>query len=906
MQKKEWQQALSEEWTVITINQRLPRYLEGQYEIKQRKAGLSIWPTPDILPFQSWLDRCWRSLLDVQPPEFILLSEVQERLIWERVVARSGDKGNLLWTQSAAQSAHQAWNLLASWSLDLPHAESFDDEDARAFCRWAESFQRQCEKRRWLPRGGLIAFICQYLDRISLPKGVVLAGFDEISPSQSTLFTQLESLGVPVCLWQQTARKNQVKRVMFADWESEILAAARWARGEIEAGEIKGDAASRPVIGIVVPELQTLRSPLIRLFSEVFYPGLAQSGSFPDQPLFNLSLGAPLSDYPIVRDGLQLLAWTQNQQDWQTGSGVLASPYWRGGDSEWAGRGALDAYLRKQGHLFYSCSDIIQNGEKRIPKSVSALQDALQLLAEKREERAVEQLPEYWAHLFDLILKRLGWPGEKTVSSQEFQAIEAFRKLLASFSGLELVLGSLPEDQALEILCDLAASTTFQPKNSEAQVHILGALEAEGERFDGVWMLGLTDQKWPMIPEPNPFLPFEFQRTHQLPRSTAQRELLFAKGLTHRILGAAPISIASYFSRDGDMEQRVSPLIASIPRVEPESLIRMEYPLLAAVSMQEGGLSSMRENLPRPFAADIRVTGGTSLLKSQALCPFSAFAKFRLNAQPLEDPAWGFNAAERGEITHQGLANFWGQVKTLQTLKSLSVEEKKGLIRNSVKKAVLAQEARSAQFFPKAYLQLEMTRQKRLLEAWLALEQGREIDFIVAEREMSGQLSLGGMQINFRIDRIDQLLHSSSTQGDRVIVDYKTGSVNINHWFSDRPQEPQMLIYGLYLGDRLAALAYGQLSAQKNGFCGLTDRDSILPGLEVLADGKRDPDRLDWPAILKEWRRIITALAEQYCQGESGVDPLNNACQWCELPLLCRVAEIQSSQTSDCLGEPHE
>ncbi len=123
--------------------------------------------------------------------------------------------------------------------------------------------------------------------------------------------------------------------------------------------------------------------------------------------------------------------------------------------------------------------------------------------------------------------------------------------------------------------------------------------------------------------------------------------------------------------------------------------------------------------------------------------------------------------------------------------------------------------------------------------------------------------------------------------------------VKISNWFSDRPYEPQMLLYALANADKLAALVYGQLTTGKLRYMGLAHADGIIPAIELLEDGKYSPDHLDWQSLIGNWSEVVGQLAEQYCRGDHAVDPLEKACEWCALPVLCRVAAKNYTQPAD-------
>ena len=136
-----------------------------------------------------------------------------------------------------------------------------------------------------------------------------------------------------------------------------------------------------------------------------------------------------------------------------------------------------------------------------------------------------------------------------------------------------------------------------------------------------------------------------------------------------------------------------------------------------------------------------------------------------------------------------------------------------------------------------------------------------------------------------------------------MVVDYKTGGVNVSHWFSHRPQEPQMLLYALSNAKNLAAVVYGQLRSGKQGYVGLAHAEGIMPSLELLESGRYHQELLDWPDLLADWSRVVGDLASQYCRGDATVDPLPNGCDWCELSMLCRVDELRNRQSAALLEE---
>jgi len=60
---------------------------------------------------------------------------------------------------------------------------------------------------------------------------------------------------------------------------------------------------------------------------------------------------------------------------------------------------------------------------------------------------------------------------------------------------------------------------------------VLGLLEAEGGYWDGVWVMGVTDDVLPAMASPNPLIPLAALSQAQAPRATPAREYEWACSL---------------------------------------------------------------------------------------------------------------------------------------------------------------------------------------------------------------------------------------------------------------------------------------------------------------------------------------------------------------------------------------
>ena len=78
-----------------------------------------------------------------------------------------------------------------------------------------------------------------------------------------------------------------------------------------------------------------------------------------------------------------------------------------------------------------------------------------------------------------------------------------------------------------------------KPETPEAPIQVLGALESAGLEFDALWASGLTDEAWPLVARPNPFIPPALQRKAGIPEASAEASLARAQRITAGWLGAA-------------------------------------------------------------------------------------------------------------------------------------------------------------------------------------------------------------------------------------------------------------------------------------------------------------------------------------------------------------------------------
>ena len=834
--------ALQEGATVLTAGRRLARVLAREFHSMEAERGHTVWNRPEVLPLDAFLDRSWGDWLaryaDEDAP--VMLNSFQEQMLWERIIRESPAGASLLQIPETASQAIETWRLVVEYRL--PVDGSFEaSEDWAAFAGWSREFRRRCGVNGWLERARLSDFL---RDRISRPEAVFVAGFDEITPRQMEFLAALgERRGVEMRNYSPTPERRKLR-----DSLEEIRAAAAWAR------RLLNENPGTQIGIIVAPDLTRARPKVERILREVLGAGA-----------FHLSVGPALAEYPLVRSALLMLEFAQGRLTLPRAGMLLRSPFLAGAKKEWGGHAQLDAKLRRHG-VWDVTLERLRDDADRCPE----LQRVLQRVEKLLRKLPQEQKPSDWSRSIEDLLEAFGWPGDRIPSSREFQTIQAWRDLLSSFATLDLTAPPMNLAQAFDWLDQQAKNARFQVEDEGAPVQVMGMLEAAGLRFDHLWIMGLHDEALPAAANPNPFLPTSLQRQHRLPHSSAEHELDFANKLMERLLASAPDVVLSYPETEGDRMLAPSALVSrGLWLEEDQQQVHVHASEVFDEIADEMG----------PALVQGDSTGGASLFKDMAACPFRAFAQHRLSARPLEETDLGLSYRDRGTTVHKALEFIWLELRTLDRLKQMSPADLQALIAGGAQAGV-------AKLGPGIGRNLEKQRLLRLLSGWLEIEKSRT-EFAVADIETARVIALAGLQIKVRADRVDVL-----PDGRQIILDYKTGQLKSRGWEGERPDEPQLPLYCVTSEQHVAGAAFAMIRTGELRFRGLTAADASLPSLTKMPIHPVIP----FGQQLLEWKRVLHRLAEDFRDGHAEVDPKPGACDNCGLRALCRIRELENDR----------
>jgi hypothetical protein len=230
----------------------------------------------------------------------------------------------------------------------------------------------------------------------------------------------------------------------------------------------------------------------------------------------------------------------------------------------------------------------------------------------------------------------------------------------------------------------------------------------------------------------------------------------------------------------------------------------------------------------------------------------------------------------------------WEELKDHAGLAALGLSARRALAERCATRAVSARARQMPEIYTPRVTVLERERLAGHVSAWLEKEAERP-PFRVLASETEQVIRIGSLNLRARADRIDEL-----PDGSRVIVDYKTGQVNVNAWLEPRPDEPQLPVYAVGNPERLAGLAFACLKPGEMRFAGLAERAGIAVGVSAYGERKNRPaDAPDWAALLRYWQTNLTALADEYASGDARVMPKSEQdCRYCHLSTFCRIHEV--------------
>ena len=881
---------------VLCANARAARALRGLYGQHIATNGRHAWETPQIVDWTQWLQAQWTQWLLSGEEERMLLTPLQEEMLWKEIVRPGVESSSLISPGHVARLASSAYALLNDYdaAVLLRRGEwEHRSLEPEIFRKWAIEMERRCERNYWLCEAKLPWVIADALraGRLHAPPLLLWNGFDRLTAADENLREALTETGCrqTTLAWELGASEQLIAAPSIPE---EFEACATWARDQLEL-------RPRQTIGVLLPDVEMHRAEVDRIFRRIF-DSFAPQG---ENPLYEFTLGLPLADVPVIAAALNLLRWCAAPQQQETITWLMTTGFFNlVGDS--AVLADVDIKVRKRLSIpELEMEEALERlskfsgptgGNWAVANWVRSMQKARGHLTQTQgKERSCTQ----WVSTVGSILKDAGWPGEREkrqTDSIAFQVRDRWQRALEEVSALSFADRRYDFPEFLDILSSHVRATIFSPESLGAPITISGILESAGRSFDAVWILGATDKALPSAARMQPLLPLWLQLEMAMPGSSAEQDWQLAASVLDRLRDSSAKLMFSYAKEGADGAQRPSSLTRHL---EAESTVP---PVVVAMLC----LETFTDQMAVPWPGG-RAAGGQSVLKDQAACPFKAFAAKRLAGRELPSLEPGLNAMARGTVVHDALSTLWKDERLLRS-ESLQTLIREGglaaLIQAHVALAFRNFDENATTQWERSYLHLERERVCALIEQWLRYEARRK-PFTVEETEKNETILIDGLELNVRMDRIDK------TEAGRLLIDYKTGQVKAASWESDRPAEPQLPIYAVSgKVSELRDVLFAQVRADEVKYVSAMyeSKPDIFPGNPVKPDAEACFHR-----ICAEWTETIHQLSKQFQQGIATVTPKDypSTCQYCEFPRLCRIAEAPpefSEAEDEQAGEERE
>jgi probable DNA repair protein len=868
--------ALEQGATVLTANNRLSRYIATHYDQFQQLQGLKVWPSPTILPLETWLGQEFKALQAEHEQTLGQLSSAQQLLVWDEILTRESAAYPFLNTSATAQSLQSAWKIACAWQFEFEDFDGPLSEDQQQFIHWSAHYRNYCKERGVLDSAMLIDYLLaeNRVSGLKLPRQIILCGFYELTPQQSMLFEVLRQSGVEVSSWSQKEETPaNLGRLSPCDDKAELQMAAKWVRQNLENNP-------NAKLAVIVPDLAERKTELQYHFKQCFFPNLTpQQISDVDLP-WSISLGTPLSQIPIAETANLLLKLSVMSLSSSEATQLLLSHFLIKGELEQEHRANLDTRQETRQMRQISLQKLIQLTQKNVKALHESLNKVGDLLVETK------QFPSKWAHHLSATLELMGWPGERVLSSEEYQQAKAVKNAIFGLNELDSITGKVSAKRAFQLVSNSFSQGVFQLKAKDAPVQVLGLLEVTGMSFDAVWVCSMDNQRWPVTGVASPYLPLSWQRKVGAPHASPERELHYMRATLDQIKQSGKTVLFSHVAMRDENALQCAKIIEDIALLKAENLMPEVRQFVSAQ------LQTFDDQLAPKVQGAEHISGGSGLLAAQAACPFRSFVTYRLLVKDIDAPRLGIDPRDRGNFIHNLLEAFWDEVKEQKNL--LAMDE------DTLNSKVYVLAEKVMQGYDNLYRlsQLEKKRLIKIALQWLNMEKNRQ-KFIVEEVEQKREIIFEGFEISLMLDRVDRVFPDDGASC-RVIIDYKSGGThNPSAWMDERPDAPQLPLYAITNEDDVSAICYAMLSNTDQGFKGYASREDLLPGVALPISAKTvdEPKKtLSWEQAEQQWKEQLGALAQEVRAGVASVTPKAKACDWCHLSAVCRVNDQHGEQ----------
>ena len=819
--------------TIIVANNR--QVLAIKQSIYELNGSIKM---PQIFSYRSWLEHFWKKN---NPQRTVrLLSLLELRYILKEI----SEKNSINNSEAIIDELIKCYSLCKTYFVDISTLPDFYANPSSLLIKWICEFEKFKTENNCIDTTDLFSSVYKSLESNIKTGNYYAYGFKQRTPEQNKLFEILECQSL-----NSRSLENNIQALSFIDQESELEAISKWAK-EVS---LKNPNSQ---IGVVIPNLSQLQHLVKSSFDQEFDASLLETHHKP----YNISLGMSLCQYPLIQHLLSVVKISsqiiKGNIDLEMLMKTVTSPYIKGGLIESNSRALLVNRILELG-----CEEATTQKVLKLMKDCPVL---IQIINELRSLKIDKKIAlEDSLDSIDLLLLTWGFTSDRSLSSSEYQLFEKYQNESLILNKLSNFYKKVSLFDAVNILNTHLNSVIFQPKSGAANIHILGALEAEGLYFDHAWVSSMTSNFIPGKIKMPLFIPQKTSIEYGLPNSNFLLVTEDTKATLKALNNLSPETTYSYAKLMQNREELPSPYIDFKDYLEGSFIKNSSRELIYL------------DDYKAPKIQELTIKKGVKTLQNQMSCAFRGFAA-RLNIDDFESPHIGLSRLQQGNLIHKILETFFNELKSGASLLKLTELELDNLIEKHTESATLN--------LPKSNFKLnEKNRLVKIIRQYIDLEKQRS-DFEVIKTESTSEVNINGLKFSTRIDRMDRLAN-----GDSLIIDYKTGKdVKVAQMTGDPIDQAQLPIYAVT--NSVDGVAFATINSNDCQFKAITKNKSELPLTKQAIN--RMPE---WDKQITEWTSILNSASEQFQNGIASVLPVKNACDYCDYDLLCRVKKSSNN-----------
>jgi len=819
--------------TVIVANNR--QVLAIKQSIYELNGSIKM---PQIFSYRSWLEHFWKKN---NPQRTIrLLSLLELRYILKEII----EKNSINNSEVIIDELIKCYSLCKTYFIDISTLPDFYANPSSLLIKWISEFEKFKTENNCIDTTDLFSSVYKSLESNIKIGNYYAYGFKQRTPEQNKLFEILECQSL-----NSRSLENNIQALSFIDQETELESIAKWAK-EVS---LKNPNSQ---IGVVIPNLSQLQHLVKSTFDQEFDASLLETHHKP----YNISLGMSLCQYPLIQHLLSIVKISsqiiKGNIELETLMKTVTSPYIKGALNESNSRALLVNRI-----LGLGCEEATTQKVLKLMKDCPVLIQIVNALRSLKIDKKIAL--EDSLDSINLLLLTWGFTSDRSLSSSEYQLFEKYQNESLILNRLSNFYKKVSLFDAIKILNTHLNSVIFQPKSGTANIHILGALEAEGLYFDHAWVSSMTSNFIPGKIKMPLFIPQKTSIEYKLPNSNFLLVTEDAKVTLKALNNLSPETTYSYAKLMQNREELPSPYIDFKDYLEVSFIKNSSRELIYI------------DDYKAPKIQEFTIKKGVKTLQNQMSCAFRGFA-VRLDIDDFEAPHIGLSRLQQGNLIHKILETFFNEIKSGASLLKLTELELDNLIEKHTESAT--------QNLPKSNFKLnEKIRLVKIIRQHIDIEKQRS-DFEVIKTESTSKVNIKGLKFSTRIDRMDRLAN-----GDSLIIDYKTGKdVKVSQMTGNPIDQAQLPIYAVT--NSVDGVAFATINSNDCQFKAITKNKSELPLTKQAIN--RMPE---WDKQITEWSSILNSASEQFQNGIASVLPVKNACDYCDYDLLCRVKKSSNN-----------